>query len=89
MHQPVRVNDRQPAFLKGMQLLTSRSGRQQRRRRRHGCWLSDATKVQFIGILLVGKAYSAQLGLQPSRSVRDQGVSHADQAHPLGASREE
>jgi len=40
-----------------------------RRRQRNGQkWphLSHATKVQFNGNLMVGKAYTAQLGLEPS-----------------------
>jgi hypothetical protein len=33
---------------------------------RSGRSLSHATKVQFNGNLMVGKAYTAQLGLEPS-----------------------
>jgi len=45
---------------KGMNLGTGSSGKG-----RPGRSLSYATKVQFNGNLLVGKAYTAQLGLQP------------------------
>ncbi len=43
---------------------------------RPGRQLSYATKVQFNGNLLVGKAYTAQLGLEPGDE-------------PLGAAEEE
>ena len=43
---------------------------------RPGRQLSHATKVQFNGNLLVGKAYTAQLGLEPGDE-------------PLGAAEEE
>jgi hypothetical protein len=46
---------------KGMNLGAGSSGG----KGRHGRSLSFVTKVQFNGNLLVGKAYTAQLGLQP------------------------
>ena len=46
--------------------------------------LSSNTKIQFNGNLLVGKAYTAQLGLKPGDEFEIKLGSQADRAHPLG-----
>ena len=49
-----------------------------------GLSLSSNTKIQFNGNLLIGKAYTAQLGLKPGDEFEIILGSQADRAHPLG-----
>jgi hypothetical protein len=51
---------------------------------RPGRSLSFNTKIQFNGNLMVGKAYTAQLGLKPSDEFEIKLGPQADPAHPLG-----
>jgi hypothetical protein len=56
---------------------------------RPGRSLSFATKIQFNGNLLVGKAYTAQLGLQPGDEFEIKLGRKQIQLIPLGAAEEE
>jgi len=56
---------------------------------RPGRSLSFATKIQFNGNLLVGKAYTAQLGLKPSTEFEIKLGRNQIQLIPLGAAEEE
>lgn len=56
---------------------------------RPGRSLSFATKVQFNGNLLVGKAYTAQLGLQPGDEFEIKLGRKQIKLIPLGAAEEE
>jgi hypothetical protein len=51
--------------------------------------LSFATKIQFNGNLLVGKAYTAQLGLKPGDEFEIKLGRKQIQLIPLGAAKEE
>ena len=51
--------------------------------------LSYATKIQFNGNLMVGKAYTAQLGLQPGDEFEIKLGRKQIQLIPLGAAEEE
>jgi len=51
--------------------------------------LSFATKIQFNGNLLVGKAYTAQLGLQPGDEFEIKLGRKQIQLIPMGAAEEE
>ena len=69
---------------KGMNLGGGSSGKG-----RPGRSLSYATKVQFNGNLLVGKAYTAQLGLQPGDEFEIKLGRKQIKLIPLGAAEEE
>jgi hypothetical protein len=56
---------------------------------RPGRQLSYATKVQFNGNLMVGKAYTAQLGLRPGDEFEIKLGRKQIQLIPLGAAEEE
>ena len=56
---------------------------------RPGRSLSYATKIQFNGNLLVGKAYTAQLGLKPGDEFEIKLGRKQIQLIPLGAAEEE
>jgi len=56
---------------------------------RPGRSLSFATKIQFNGNLLVGKAYTAQLGLQPGDEFEIKLGRNQIKLIPLGAAGEE
>ncbi|MEB3265798.1 MAG: AbrB family transcriptional regulator [Cyanobacteriota bacterium] len=56
---------------------------------RRGRSLSYATKVQFNGNLLVGKAYTAQLGLQPGDEFEIKLGRKAIRLVPVGAADDE
>ena len=56
---------------------------------RPGRSLSFATKVQFNGNLMVGKAYTAQLGLQPGEEFEIKLGRKQIKLIPLGAAEEE
>jgi hypothetical protein len=56
---------------------------------RPGRQLSYATKVQFNGNLMVGKAYTAQLGLKPGDEFEIKLGRKQIQLIPLGAAEEE
>ncbi|MFM7547549.1 MAG: AbrB family transcriptional regulator [Cyanobacteriota bacterium] len=56
---------------------------------RPGRQLSYATRVQFNGNLMVGKAYTAQLGLQPGDEFEIKLGRKQIQLIPLGAAEEE
>ena len=56
---------------------------------RPGSSLSFATKIQFNGNLLVGKAYTAQLGLKPGDEFEIKLGRKQIQLIPLGATEEE
>ena len=56
---------------------------------RPGRSLSFATKIQFNGNLLVGKAYTAQLGLQPGDEFEIKLRRKQIKLIPLGAAEEE
>ena len=56
---------------------------------RPGRILSFATKIQFNGNLLVGKAYTAQLGLKPGDEFEIKLGRKQIQLIPLGAAEEE
>ena len=56
---------------------------------RPGRQLSYAPKIQFNGNLLVGKAYTAQLGLQPGDELEIKLGRKQIQLIPLGAAEEE
>ena len=56
---------------------------------RPGRQLSYATKVQFNGNLLVGKAYTAQLGLEPGDEFEIKLGRKQIKLIPLGAAEEE
>ncbi|MBM5801032.1 MAG: AbrB family transcriptional regulator [Cyanobacteria bacterium K_DeepCast_35m_m2_023] len=58
-------------------------------RGRPGRQLSYATKVQFNGNLLVGKAYTAQLGLEPGDEFEIKLGRKQIKLIPLGAAEEE
>jgi len=58
-------------------------------KRRPGRSLSFNTKVQFNGNLLVGKAYTAQLGLQPGDEFEIKLGRKQIKLIPLGAAEEE
>ena len=58
-------------------------------KRRPGRSLSFNTKVQFNGNLLVGKAYTAQLGLQPGDEFEIKLGRKQIKLIPLGATEEE
>ena len=58
-------------------------------KRRPGRSLSFATKIQFNGNLLVGKAYTAQLGLQPGDEFEIKLGRKQIKLIPLGAAEEE
>ena len=62
------------------------SGRVSKRPGRH---LSYATKVQFNGNLMVGKAYTAQLGLEPGDEFEIKLGRKQIQLIPLGTAEEE
>jgi hypothetical protein len=51
---------------------------------RSGRSLSFNTKIQFNGNLLVGKAYTAQLGPKPGDEFEIKLGPQVDPAHPLG-----
>ena len=70
---------------KGMNLGAGSSGG----KGRPGRSLSFATKVQFNGNLLVGKAYTAQLGLQPGDEFEIKLGRKQIKLIPLGAAEEE
>jgi hypothetical protein len=57
--------------------------------RRPGRSLSFNTKIQFNGNLLVGKAYTAQLGLKPGDEFEIKLGRKQIQLIPLGAAEEE
>ena len=73
----MRLSQHQEGWQRAPQLhcLLRSPGRRLRRQPWHGCWwkwlrqggrkLAYATKVQFNGNLMVGKAYTAMLDLQP------------------------
>jgi hypothetical protein len=69
---------------KGMNLGAGSSGG----KCRPGRSLSFATKVQFDGNLLVGKAYTAQLGLQPGDEFEIKLGGEQIKLIPLGAAQE-
>jgi hypothetical protein len=56
---------------------------------RRGRSLSYATKIQFNGNLMVGKAYTAQLGLQPGDEFEIKLGRKQIKLIPLGAAEEE
>jgi hypothetical protein len=56
---------------------------------RLGRQLSYATKVQFNGILLVGKAYTSQLGLEPGDEFEIKLGGKQIKLFPLGAAEQE
>jgi hypothetical protein len=58
-------------------------------RGRPGRQLSYVTKVQFNGNLLVGKAYTAQLGLEPGDAFEIKLGRKQIKLIPLGATEEE
>jgi hypothetical protein len=58
-------------------------------KRKPGRSLSYATKIQFNGNLLVGKAYTAQLGLQPGDEFEIKLGRKQIQLIPLGEAEEE
>ena len=58
-------------------------------KRRPGRSLSYATKIQFNGNLMVGKAYTAQLGLKPGDEFEIKLGRKQIQLIPLGAAEEE
>ena len=70
---------------KGMHFGVSSSGG----KGRPGRSLSYATKIQFNGNLMVGKAYTAQLGLQPGDEFEIKLGRKQIQLIPLGAAAEE
>ena len=70
---------------KGMNFGTGSSGG----KGRPGRSLSYATKVQFNGNLMVGKAYTAQLGLEPGDEFEIKLGRKQIQLIPLGAAEED
>ena len=68
---------------KGMSIGSSRSGK------RPGRQIGYVTRIQFNGNLLVGKAYTAQLGLKPGDEFEIKLGKKQIRLVPLGASDEE
>jgi len=74
---------------KGMNLGHDGAGRGGKRRGGAGRQLSYATKVQFNGNLMVGKAYTAQLDLKPGDEFQIKLGRKQIKLIPLGAAEED